>query len=213
MSRRLPIFPLTNVVVPTALVPLHIFEPRYLALMDDLTGAELGTPLITPEFGIVGITRGHEVGGGEVRAGVGTVMRVEEAGRFPDGRWMVVVTGVGRFQVEKWLPDDPYPLAEVNDIGDEPWDDADGPLLATAQEATRRVLQMAVALGELSEETEPTWSDDPLRAAWEVCALALIGPFDRQRLLEAATVRRRLELLADELAAVEEMFAFRLGDR
>jgi Lon protease-like protein len=213
VSRRLPIFPLGSVLVPTAVLPLHVFEPRYLALMDDLTGAELGTPLITPEFGVVGIERGHEVGGGEVRARVGTVTRLVEAGRFPDGRWMVVVAGVGRFRVEEWLPDDPYPLARVEDLEESTWDGADTAALTELQDRTRRVLEMAEEAGEVEGPVEVVWSDDPVSAAWQVCALAPVGPFDRQQLLEAASVSRRLEMLADQLAGVEEMFAFRRGDR
>jgi Lon protease-like protein len=213
VSRRLPIFPLGSVLVPTAVLPLHIFEPRYLALMEDLTGAELGTPLITPEFGVVGIERGHEVGGGEVRARVGTVTRLVEAGKFADGRWMVVVVGVGRFRVEEWLPDDPYPLARVEDLAESTWDGSDTVALTELQDRTRRVLEMAVEADEVEGPVEVVWSDDPVSAAWQVCALAPIGAFDRQQLLEAAPVSGRLEMLAEQLAGVEEMFAFRRGDR
>jgi Lon protease-like protein len=213
VTRRLPIFPLGSVLLPTAVLPLHVFEPRYLALMDDLTGAELGTPLITPELGVVGIERGHEVGGGELRARTGTVTRLVEAGRFADGRWMVVVAGVGRFRVEEWLPDDPYPLAAVEDLPEEDWVPGDADALSRLQATTRRVMDLAREAGEMEDQVDPEWSDDPVSAAWQVCALAPVGAFDRQRLLEAASVAARLELLAEQLAGVEEMFAFRRGDR
>jgi Lon protease-like protein len=148
-----------------------------------------------------------------VRARVGTVTRLVEAGRFPDGRWMVVVAGVGRFRVEEWLPDDPYPLARVEDLEESTWDGADTAALTELQDRTRRVLEMAEEAGEVEGPVEVVWSDDPVSAAWQVCALAPVGPFDRQQLLEAASVSRRLEMLADQLAGVEEMFAFRRGDR
>jgi hypothetical protein len=75
------------------------------------------------------------------------------------------------------------------------------------------VLEMAVEADEVEGPVEVVWSDDPVSAAWQVCALAPIGAFDRQQLLEAAPVSGRLEMLAEQLAGVEEMFAFRRGDR
>ncbi len=62
MGYTLPMFPLSNVVFPYMLLPLHIFEDRYRALMADLQD------VTEPEFGVVLIERGWEVGGGEERA-------------------------------------------------------------------------------------------------------------------------------------------------
>ncbi|MDQ2726260.1 MAG: LON peptidase substrate-binding domain-containing protein, partial [Actinomycetota bacterium] len=90
MTRQMPLFPLGTVMFPGTALPLHVFEPRYRALMDDLTGGELGTPLITPEFGIALIERGHEVGGGDQRSRIGTVARLPDAHRLDDGRWVAL---------------------------------------------------------------------------------------------------------------------------
>lgn len=213
MPRRLPIFPLGTVLVPGAALPLHIFEDRYRALMADLTGGEIGTPLLEGELGVVGIARGHEVGGGEVRYEVGTLTRLVEARSFEDGRWLALFTGVGRFRVEQWLPDDPYPLAMVTDLPAPPWDTADEPALDTVRTRTEEVLSLAVEVGDLSGPVEVPWSDEPSRQAWEVCAAAPIGPFDRQRLLETDVVADRLVALTAALEGAAEMFAFRLGRR
>ena len=62
-------FPLGTVLLPFAHLPLHIFEPRYRALVKDCLAGD-------GEFGVVLIERGHEVGGGDVRFGVGTVARI-----------------------------------------------------------------------------------------------------------------------------------------
>src|ERR1700680_541599 len=99
MSRRLPMFPLGSVLFPAAMLPLHIFEPRYRVLMFDCTreGAE-------PEFGVVLIERGTEVGGADQRFGIGTVARIVEAGELPDGRWLVNAIGTVRVTVDRWLP-------------------------------------------------------------------------------------------------------------
>jgi uncharacterized protein len=213
VTRRLPIFPLGTVLVPSGALPLHIFEPRYRALMDDLTGAGLGTPLIAPELGMVGIERGHEVGGGELRRRVGTLTNLVDANRLPDGRWIATFAGVGRFRVDEWLPDDPYPLAMVTDLEEPEWDPADGPALAQLQARAHQVLETAVEVGDLDGPVDVEWSGDPGWAAWQLCAVAPVGPFDRQRLLEAGSVGARLDLLGRQLDGVAEMFAFRLGDR
>jgi uncharacterized protein len=213
VSRRLAVFPLGGVPMPATALPLHIFEPRYRALMDDLTGAELGTPLITPELGVVGIERGHEVGGGEQRARIGTLTQLLEAEQLPDGRWIAVFAGIGRFAVDEWLPDDPYPLAMVTDLAEPEWDHADDAALASIQERALEVLAMAAAVGDIDDPGPVTWSEEPWRAAWQVCALAPIGTFDRQQLLEADRVTTRLGLLRQALEGAAEVFAFRLGDR
>ena len=118
--RYLPLFPLGSVVVPTQLLPLHIFEDRYRLLMETLVG--LGRPA---EIGTLLIQRGSEVGGGEVRVSVGTVSRLVDAEELPDGRWLAVFAGSHRFEVIRWLPDDPYPQAEVEEFADPDWDSRD----------------------------------------------------------------------------------------
>ena len=64
-SYDLPMFPLESPIVPGQPIPLHLFEPRYRVL-----GRHLAQ-LDEPEFGIVGIARGREVGGDDVRSDVG----------------------------------------------------------------------------------------------------------------------------------------------
>ncbi len=215
MSRRLPLFPLGTVLMPTHVVPLHIFEPRYRVLMDDLTGAELGTPLIEPEFGVVLIERGREVGGGETRARTGTVARLVDAQRLPDGRWVVAANGVGRFAVVEFLPDDPYPLAEVDDIEEGAWIVDDAAALAVAEAALRRTYDLASQLNPQAEGAEdgPTFTlaDDPALAAWQLCGLAPVGPHDQQRLLVASTTGERLHLLLELVEDLASMLALRLA--
>src|SRR5438270_10838595 len=80
--RRLPMFPLGTVLLPFAHLPLHIFEPRYRALVKDCLAGD-------GEFGVVLIERGHEVGGGDVRFGVGTVAHIVQTAELPDGRGLV----------------------------------------------------------------------------------------------------------------------------
>ena len=106
-------FPLGTVLLPFAHLPLHIFEPRYRALVKDVLAGE-------GEFGVVLIERGHEVGGGDVRFRVGTVARIVQSAELPDGRWLVDAVGTERFRIAEWLPEDPYPQALVEALDDEP---------------------------------------------------------------------------------------------
>ncbi|MDQ1370907.1 MAG: ATP-dependent Lon protease [Acidimicrobiaceae bacterium] len=114
MSVRLPMFPLGTVLVPHGILPLHVFEPRYRVLMFDCMRGE-------PEFGVVLIERGSEVGGDDQRFGVATVARIAQASELADGRWVVLALGTRRVDVREWLPDDPYPLALVDERAEHPW--------------------------------------------------------------------------------------------
>src|SRR5215218_5003894 len=121
-------FPLGTVLFPGMPLTLHVFEPRYRALMAAcVAGADRGEP---PEFGVVLIERGTEVGGGDQRFGIGTVARLTQVAKLPDGRYATLALGTRRVAVRSWLPDDPYPRAEVDDLEDA-WFDAavDQPLL------------------------------------------------------------------------------------
>ena len=62
-------FPLGTVLFPSGVLPLRVFEPRYRDMLEDLLSGNR-------EFGVVLIERGSEVGGGEVRSGIGTMARI-----------------------------------------------------------------------------------------------------------------------------------------
>jgi uncharacterized protein len=205
MTRYLPIFPLGTAVLPTQVLPLHVFEPRYRVLMEVLTD-----PSSSGELGVVLIERGSEVGGGDVRVNIGTVVHLIEAEPLPDGRWLAVFAGSHRFRVSSWLPDDPYPQGEVDEIADAPWESGDGDALAIAELAVREVLGLAAQLGEPAVRPGFVLSANPAQAAWELCAIAPLGPLDRQRLLEAPTHRARLDLLATQASELSKVLAFRL---
>jgi Lon protease-like protein len=204
----LAVFPLGTVVLPTAVLPLQLFEPRYLTLLEDLTAPGHGEP----EFGIVLIERGSEVGGGEVRTAVGTVVRLIETARWPDGRWLIAVAGVRRFRVERGLPDDPYPRAETSDVDDAgQWDGACDQLLPDAASAVRRALALAAELGEPTASVAFDLDPNPSVAAWQLCALAPLGPMDRQQLLQTDDPARRLRLVTSMAADMAAVLEYRLG--
>jgi Lon protease-like protein len=207
MSRYLPIFPLGTVLMPTQIMPLHIFEDRYRLLMETLTA-----PASPAEIGVVLIERGSEVGGGDVRVDLGTVAHLIDADQFADGRWMAVFAGSHRFRVDSWLPDDPYPQAEVEEIGDGPWE-TDGDLLQAAEQAVRETVRLAAELGDPGARPSFVLSADPAVAAWELCSLAPLGALDRQLLLAAQHHTERLNMLLKQAAEMANILAFRLRGR
>jgi Lon protease-like protein len=194
-------FPLGSVLFPHAQLPLHVFEPRYRALAETCLAGD-------GEFGVVLIERGSEVGGGDTRFSVGTVARIAAAGRLPDGRYLLATEGTRRLRVREWLPDDPYPRAEV-ELVDEPGPPADA--RAARDEVERRlkrVLAMAAELGDSQPAIDLVLDDDPARASFEAAAAAPIGPLDAQRLLEMDDSGERLKelrALLDDCAAVLEL--------
>jgi Lon protease-like protein len=209
---RLPLFPLGTVLVPSAVLPLHIFEPRYRALMEDLTGGAAGLPSFESDFGVVLIERGSEVGGGDVRRPVGTIAHLLEASQLPDGRWVVAVVGTRRFRVDEWLADDPYPRAEVTELEEgTDWDGEADDRLVETERLVRRGLALATELGEGTAPVAFDLADDPLIALWQLCALTPVGPWDRQRLLEIDDPRERLLALAALAEEVAGVLAFRLA--
>jgi Lon protease-like protein len=163
MPRVLGMFPLSTVLFPRADLPLHVFEDRYRTMVADCLGGDR-------EFGVVLITRGSEVGGGDQRVDVGTVARIEQVVDVGEGRMLVTARGLGRVRVRHWLPDDPYPRAEVDDLPVEP----DGDLTLGSAEAEVAVRRLRSLL----------------------CASAPLNLLDRQQLLDCAGHGTRMRLLA-----------------
>jgi Lon protease-like protein len=200
-----PMFPLGTVLVPGMVLPLQVFEPRYRQMLDDCLAGD-GT------FGVVLIERGSEVGGGDVRTDVGSLARVARAEQLPDGRWVLVTVGVRRIRVDRWLPDDPYPRAEVSDWPDEPGragdeagdeagdhDAGGGTVPASVLPLLRRASAMARELGMVAAPLDLELSDDPVAAGYQAMTAAPLGPADRQRLLAAPTLADRWALLGSLL--------------
>lgn len=184
-------FPLGTVLFPYALLPLHVFEPRYLMMMQRVLAGDR-------EFGVVLIERGSEVGGGDTRFDVATVARIVQAAEMPDGRYALASVGMRRVSVHRWLADDPYPRAEVVALDDLPAGADDATARDRVVDAFARVTEIARRIDPRVGEP-PVFDADPLRASYEAAAVAPVGPLDAQRLLAAGDARTRLELLGELL--------------
>ena len=182
---RLGMFPLERPIVPGQLLPLTLFEPRYLALAQDLYAEP------EPEFGVVGIERGREVGGGDTRASVGVVARVLSLAAQPDHSWQLVATATRRIRVESWRADDPYPQAMVIDWPD-PFEADLGDELSVVLDATTALCEVA---GHQTPEREFRVPDvnleQPEMALWQLVTFCGLGPHDLLELLAVPTTRQR----------------------
>jgi uncharacterized protein len=192
----MPMFPLGTVLFPELPLLLHVFEPRYRALVRDCLESD-------HEFGVVLITRGSEVGGGDQRASVGTVARIEGARSLPDGRWVLATRGRQRISVLRWLPEDPYPCAMVRTDAEPPAPEpgskprkAWSSDMQRAESAVRRCRALLSELGRSSAlPPDLALDEDPVSAAWQLCGLSPVTAFDAQRLLEGEDIAQRMRLL------------------
>lgn len=200
-------FPLGTPLLPGRLLPLRLFEPRYLALLRECLSQE------TPEFGVVLIERGTEVGGGDQRTSVGTTARILEAAPRPSGDVSVVALGDRRIRIVEWLPDDPHPWALV-----ENWDDESDPSSTIQRSMFEDALVRVRTIAELSrsphegllEQLEE--SLDLLDASVMSYALAGavgFGAADQHRLLMCPGVTERLVCMMDLLDDLEAVVRFR----
>lgn len=201
-----PMFPLGSVLLPGMVLPLHVFEERYRALVRDCLAGDR-------TFGVTLIERGSEVGGGDIRAMAGCLAEIVQAEEMPDGRWGVIAVGTERIRVDGWLPDDPYPIADVAPWPDVPSADPEDAVVSYEARVAqlRRVLAMAVELGA---DADPMvlLADDAEVGTFQIGVLSPIGPLDRQRLLTAKGVDERLLLLEELLDDQELMIRARLQD-
>lgn len=119
MTEQLPLFPLGTVLVPGMTLSLHVFEPRYRQLVIDLLGGTGGLtepPLtdVAPEFGVVALRRGVEVGDGGELYEIGTTARLTDVHPQTDGRYEIAGIGGRRFAIEAIDREShPYLLATV----------------------------------------------------------------------------------------------------
>jgi uncharacterized protein len=165
-------FPLGSVLFPAMPLAVRVFEERYLKMMGSILEED------RPQFGVVLIERGSEVGGGEQRFRFGTVAQVLQV-EAPDGPLEVMARGAKRFEVAQWLPDDPYPRADVNVLDDfDLGDTCDSDLEATE----KLVRETLVSLSDMGVDTpwpsDLDLSEDPVEKAWQLAGISPLGPLD-----------------------------------
>jgi len=179
------LFPLGIVLLPTEVVPLHIFEERYRELIGECLEEER-------EFGIL---LADDDGPREIgtRAAVTEVLE-----RFEDGRLNIVVEGRGRFRVVARTDGRSFDTAEVEPLEDEDQTEVGDP------EDVERALALFARLVELTgTEIDPPDAGTP-QLSYAVAARFEFVPALKQELLEERSERVRLKRLCGLLESAAE---------
>jgi Lon protease-like protein len=191
----LPIFPLPEVTLfPHTLLPLHVFEARYRAMVTDALARDRRLCIVQLRPGYEADYAGkpavHEV------AGAGEIVRCE---RLASGRFNMVVRGTGRVRIERELPSDTlYRLVAARRLDDVTAATDVSASVARIRAACDRLLRAlgrpsGLLDGELAEAQPPSVMADRIAAG------VLPDPVLRQELLEILDVGQRLERLAGAL--------------
>ena len=187
---NLPLFPLPGVVLfPGTLLPLHVFELRYRALVADALGGErmIGMAMIDPASPDVDPPRLLTLGG----AG-----RIVEEERLEDGRYNIVLEGAWRFRIRGEVPSSPYRIATVDPVPSGVFADASSEIAAIrAVRALFTELQPAMDLPPLPDEAmsaERLSGELALRLRW--------SPPELQMVLETDSLPERFDAISSRLA-------------
>lgn len=195
-TRELAMFPLGSVLFPGMPLPLRVFEPRYVAMLSSVLGET------EREFGVVLIERGSEVGGGDVRFEIGTVARVVSV-EIAEGSIALLATGTARFEVVRWLEDDPFPRAEVRELDVLELDAATVSALTAAEALVRTTMTRASEFVELPWSPDIELSDEPTKRIWQVAGIAPLGSLDQYALLRSRAATQLLTTLVEETEAAD----------
>jgi Lon protease-like protein len=197
----IPIFPLPGaVMLPRARLPLHIFEPRYLAMVEDC---------MKTQERLIGMIQPYDAPGepGKLHA-IGCAGRLSAFSETEDGRYMVTLCGISRFRVLREVEGfTPYRRCEVSWAG---FDRDRGP--AEKDGSLNRETFMTL-LGRFFRSRGLSTDWESIRDAEDellINSLSMLAPFepeDKQALLEAPTLVTRRETLVTLLE-----FALRSGD-
>ena len=194
---RRPMFPLGAVLLPASQLPLQIFEARYTAMLAEVLDGHR-------EFGVVMITRGSEVGGGDQRSDVGTIAQIIEAEQEAGDRWRILAAGTRRFDVVQWLPDDPYPNAVVRDRSETATtQDPTALAVADVAQSLQRLLLAARTNGYQVDTLDAQFTEDVALGSFQLAGVAPFGSYDRQRVLQVDNPQERLSMV-DEL--IDQMY-------
>jgi Lon protease-like protein len=183
---EIPLFPLDAVLFPGMALPLHIFEPCYREMMGRCLDNDM-------PFGVVRALTEHD-SGAEVPARVGTLARISDYERLPDGRYNLLATGAERFEIIELRHTHSYLTGLVRPLRDTGASD-DPSYLVTLSRVARAALKaylrtMLKLLG--SEDYKITVPIDPTELSYLIGMCLTCEDNEKQQLLEMRTVADRL---------------------
>lgn len=187
MASALPLFPLPVVLLPGADLPLHIFEPRYRQLLDDVLARD-------QRFGIALALTAELPPPGRI----GCTAAIAALERRADGRADLRVTGQERFIVRGYAETPvPYPVALV-----EPWRDKPADVRPERMDRLRDAFGCWLAAAACGMVLP--LSDDPSTASFQVAAAVNFDLETRQRLLECPSAAERIGQILARLPALAD---------
>ncbi len=207
MKRRIPLFPLPGVVLlPGTLLPLHVFEPRYRAMVADALESErtIGMAMWKP-----GREEGDENPPIHAVGGAGEIVEFE---RLDDGRYNILLAARFRFRVVEEEPPNPYRVARVEELASIPF--------ASPTEEERVVAGATGLFQEVARELQlpplPGEEMSPERLASEIALRLRYAPPELQQLLETDALPARFDTLIGRMlewkGRLQFLAPFRPGD-
>lgn len=192
--RHLPLFPLPLVLLPNELLPLHIFEPRYRQMLQD----------IALDKNIFGITFFNPQETYIEKPAIGTVgcaAEVRESQAMPDGRSNIITVGVARYRLNEYIESgDPYLVGDVEFYEDEAEDEIVlNPLADEVFALFRRVALAAHKLGGERGTLPELQRTDPEALSFLVTAAFNLEPELKYQMIETRSTVERLEKLKEIL--------------
>lgn len=189
LPETIPIFPLPGaLLLPRARLPLHLFEPRYLAMLDDV---------LKTQTRLIGMIQPYEGPKSDQKLHtIGCAGRLTAFSETEDGRYMITLSGISRFRVTKEVEGfTPYRRCNVD------WNGFDQDLGATEKDVDMDRDSFMATLGRYFDEQGLNTDWDSLRDAEDellINSLSMLCPFapeDKQALLEAPSLPTRRETL------------------
>ena len=205
LPNSLPIFPLSGVVLlPRGRLPLNIFEPRYLAMIDDAMARHRLIGMIQPD---------SEDSNSPGLCAVGCAGRITSLSETEDGRYIINLSGIIRFRIGAELAA-ATPYRQVQPIFEDFANDLNGEKAGTSAATTIDRPRLLGALRRYLDvnKMKADWSGiEESEAENLVNSLCMICPFEvaeKQALIEAETLSDRAEVL---ITLIEMSIASRLG--
>ncbi|MFO0994290.1 MAG: LON peptidase substrate-binding domain-containing protein [Hyphomicrobiales bacterium] len=191
LPRKLPVFPLPGaLVLPRADLPLNIFEPRYLAMVDDALSGDRLIGMIQPA------DEDADLAGTPELRRIGCVGRITAYAEMPDDRMLITLTGVCRFAIKREL-DSVKPYRQVapdfSDFADD-LDPGHGQGLVD-RDNLLKVFREYLTANDLSADWDQVAAASNESLVNTLSLLAPYPPRDKQALLEAFDLQTRAEVL------------------
>jgi len=193
---QIPVFPLGGaLLLPRTQLPLNVFEPRYLQMVDDALGHERIIGMIQPD-GPEALTMEKDADAKPQLCKVGCAGRITSFLEADDGRYIVTLTGICRFRVIEELDTlTPYRQCHI-DTGEFAVDlKAGAGEDAVSRERLLEVLKLYLETRGLGSDWDAIKNAPNENLVNSLSAISPYGPDEKQALLEAKTLEDRNQML------------------